>query len=161
MHDPRPASVRVPHRWGTPRTRRITGPGSEIGRVGSAALNRRAGCKPLWRLGFHHIADVSALEDFLRPGARSHHTPITVDEVTTHARVEAAWTQLRRTYVVDRAGMTLTEEFLAHSRNGICAWPAFEPILRAGGSTANVSYRDVVEAAQAVASSDLSMSDLM
>ena len=34
-------------RWGTPRTRRVTAPGSKVGRVGSAALKRRAGCKPL------------------------------------------------------------------------------------------------------------------
>ena len=36
-----------------------------------------------------------------------------------------------------------------------------ETALALAAGTANVSYRDVVEAAQAVASSDLSMSDLM
>ena len=36
-----------------------------------------------------------------------------------------------------------------------------ETVLALAAGTANVSYRDVVEAAQAVASSDLSMSDLM
>ena len=36
-----------------------------------------------------------------------------------------------------------------------------ETALTLAAGTANVSYRDVVEAAQAVASSDLSMSDLM
>ena len=36
-----------------------------------------------------------------------------------------------------------------------------ETVLALAAGTANVSYRDVIEAAQAVASSDLPMSDLM
>ena len=74
------------------------------------------------------------LEEALRMLAAEAQTPITVDEVTTLARIEAAWTQLRRTYIVDLEGVTLTEEFSAGSRDGICAWSPFRPILQAGGS---------------------------
>ncbi len=63
----------------------------------------------------------NGLEETLRLVAAEAQTPITVDEVTTLARMEAAGTQLRRIYVVDLAGMRLTEEFAARSRNGICA----------------------------------------
>ncbi len=74
------------------------------------------------------------LEETLRYLAAEAQTPIAVDEVTTLAMIEAAGTQLRRTYVVDFEGMRMTEEFRTRSRNGICAWQAFEPILRAHGS---------------------------
>ena len=62
-------------RWGTPRTRRVTKPGSKMGRVGSAALKRRAGCKPLSLRDFRRFADARGKCDFLRPSARSCHTP--------------------------------------------------------------------------------------
>ena len=80
----------------------------------------------------------NGLEEALRRIAAQAKTPITVDEVTTLARIEAAWTQLRRTYIVDLEGMTMTEELRSRSLDGICAWPAFEPILRAGGSIREV-----------------------
>ena len=76
----------------------------------------------------------NGLEDTLRLMAAETQTPITVDEVTTLARIEADWTQLRRTYIVDLEGMVMTEEFRSRILNGICAYPAFEPILRANGS---------------------------
>ena len=71
----------------------------------------------------------NGLEDTLRLMAAETQTPITVDEVTTLARIEADWTQLRRTYIVDLEGMVMTEEFRSRILNGICAYPAFEPIL--------------------------------
>ena len=76
----------------------------------------------------------NGLEDTLRLMAAETQTPITVDEVTTLAGIEADWTQLRRTYIVDLEGMVMTEEFRSRILNGICAYPAFEPILRANGS---------------------------
>ena len=76
----------------------------------------------------------NGLEDTLRLMAAEAQTPITVDEVTTIARIEADWTQLRRTYIVDLEGMVMTEEFRSRIVNNICAYPAFEPILRANGS---------------------------
>ena len=76
----------------------------------------------------------NGLEDTLRLMAAETQTPITVDEVTTLARIEADWTQLRRTYIVDLEGMVMTEEFRSRILNGICAYPAFEPLLRANGS---------------------------
>ena len=70
-----PAStVQAPHRWGTPRTRRVTVSGSEFGRVGSAAFKRRAGYKLLQRPGFQRFADALAGCDSLRHAARIHHT---------------------------------------------------------------------------------------
>ena len=82
----------------------------------------------------------SGLEETLRAIAAvsGTNTPIPVDEVTTLARIEAAGMQLRRTYVVEAGGMTLTEEHRARSQGAICAWPPFEPILRAGGSIREV-----------------------
>ena len=80
----------------------------------------------------------NGLEDTLRLMAAETQTPITVDEVTTLARIEADWTQLRRTYIVDLEGMVMTEEFRSRILNGICAYLAFEPILRANGSIREV-----------------------
>ena len=74
------------------------------------------------------------LEETLQLMATEAQTPITVDEVTTLARIEADWTQLRRTYIVDVEGLTITEDFRTDIRDGICAWPAFRPILQADGS---------------------------
>ena len=74
------------------------------------------------------------LEETLHLMAAESQTPITVDDVTTLAGIEAAGTQLRRTYVVDLEGWSMTEEFRRSSRERICAWAAFEPILRAHGS---------------------------
>ncbi len=45
------------------------GAGLEDGKVGSAALKRRAGSKPLLRLGLQRFADALAGCDFLRPSA--------------------------------------------------------------------------------------------
>ena len=80
----------------------------------------------------------NGLDETLRLMAAEAQTPIMVDEVTTLVRIEGDGTQLRRTYVVDLEGMRMTDGFRAESRNGICAWPAFEPILRAGGSIREV-----------------------
>ena len=55
---------RAPQRWGTPRTRRITDPGPGSGRFGSAALKRRASCKPLCLRGFLRFADARRKCDF-------------------------------------------------------------------------------------------------
>ena len=50
-------AAQVPHRWGTPRTRRVTVPSSKIGGIGIAVLKRRAGCKPLCLRDFRRLAD--------------------------------------------------------------------------------------------------------
>ena len=78
------------------------------------------------------------LEEALHLMAAESQTPITVDVVTTLARIEVAGTQLRRTYVVDLEGWSMTEEFRRRSRDSICAWAPFEPILRAHGSIREV-----------------------
>lgn len=88
--------------------------------------------------GIEFMIRSNGLEETLQLMSAESQTPITVDDVTTLARIEADGTQLRRTYIVDLEGMTMTEEFRVGSRNGICAWPAFEPILRAGGSIREV-----------------------
>ena len=64
--------------------------------------------------------------------------PIAIDEVTTLAKIEAAGTRLRRTYIVDIDGWTVTEEHRARSNNAICTWPPFQPILQAGGAIREV-----------------------
>ena len=78
------------------------------------------------------------MEEALRILAAEVQTPLEVDEATTLARIEADGLQLRRTYVVDIEGWEMTEDFRSTSRNGICAWPPFEPILRARGSVREV-----------------------
>ena len=78
------------------------------------------------------------LEETLRLVAAETQTPIAVDEVTTLARIEAAGRQLRRTYLVDREGMKITEKFRTRIRDSICAFSAFHPILRAGGTVREV-----------------------
>ena len=78
------------------------------------------------------------LEETLHLMAAESQTPITVDEVTTLARIEAAGTQLRRMYVVDLEGWSMPEEFRRRSRDSICASAPFEPILRAHGSIREV-----------------------
>ena len=99
------------------------------------AIGQQAQIEPVSEQEFvDSLIRSEGLEEALRMLAAEAQTPITVDEVTTLARIEAAWTQLRRTYVVDLEGMTLTEEFSAGSRDGICAWSPFRPILQAGGS---------------------------
>ena len=65
-------------------------------------------------------------------------TPIAIDEVTTLVRIEAAGMQLRRTYIVEISGGRVTEEHRAGSSDAICAWPPFQPILRAGGTIREV-----------------------
>ena len=66
-------------RWGTPRTRRVTESGSGSGRVESAGFKRRAGCKPLLRLGIRHFADARWTCDYLRHAAFCSHTPRTAN----------------------------------------------------------------------------------
>ena len=81
------------------------------------------------------------LEEALRLIAAESQTPIAVDEVTTLARIEAAGRRLQRTYLVDREGWKITEKFRTRVRDGICAFSAFQPILRAGGTIREV-YTD-------------------
>ena len=45
---------------------------------------------------------------------------------------------MRRTFIVDVEGATLTEAIRASRRNAVCAWPPFESVLRAGGSIQDV-----------------------
>ena len=85
-----------------------------------------------------HMLRSHGVEETLRRLAAESQTPIAIDELTTLSRIEATGTQLRRTYVVEIDDMTITEEFRVSSRNGICAWPAFQAILRAHGSIREV-----------------------
>lgn len=80
----------------------------------------------------------NGLEGTLAVLADESQTPFNVDNVTTLARIEAVGTQLRRTYIVDFEGMTMTEEFRQGSRNGICAHPPFMPLLRSGATIREV-----------------------
>ena len=50
------------------------GVGFGVRKVGGAALKRRAGCKPLPRLGLQRFADARRDCDFRRPSARWSHT---------------------------------------------------------------------------------------
>ena len=102
-------------------------------------MEQQAQTEPaLQQAGIEFLIRSNGLEETLRLMAAESQTPITVDEVTTLARIEADGTQLRRTYIVDLEGMTMTDNFRAGIRNGICAWPAFDPILRASGSIREV-----------------------
>ncbi len=65
-------------------------------------------------------------------------TPITIDNITTLARIEADGTQLIRTYIVDSPLKTISDELRARSTNGICAHGPFIPLLRAGGTIREV-----------------------
>ena len=65
----------APPCWGTPRTGRVTASDSGVGGVGTVALKRRAGCKPLSSPVFRRFAEAWADCDFLRHSARFRHTP--------------------------------------------------------------------------------------
>ena len=78
------------------------------------------------------------LEETLRLMAAETQLPIAIDEVTTLTTIDAAGLQLRRTYVLETEGMVMTETFRTNIHNAICAFPAFEPILRARGSLREV-----------------------
>jgi hypothetical protein len=74
------------------------------------------------------------VEKTLRLMASANNAPISVDEVTTLARIEADGMQLRRTYVVSIAIDGISEEFRASIINGLCAHIPFIPLLRAGAT---------------------------
>jgi hypothetical protein len=80
----------------------------------------------------------NGVEETLRLMAAEAQTPITVDEATTLTSIEAINDQLQRTYIVDSAGVTITDQFRQRIRKNICAWPVFYPILQAGGSIKEV-----------------------
>ncbi len=85
-------------------------------------------------MGIEFMIRSEGLEATLRAMTADSQTPITVDEVTTLARIEADGTQLRRTYVVDLEAVSITDEFRAGIENGICAYGPFIPLLRAGAT---------------------------
>mgnify|MGYP005852828347 CR=1 FL=1 len=74
------------------------------------------------------------LEATLRMLAVEAQTPITIDEITTLEAIEATETELRRTYVVDLASFTVTDDFQARVSDGICGHDLFILLLRAGAS---------------------------
>lgn len=80
----------------------------------------------------------NGLEETLRLMAVDSQPSIVLDEVTTLARIEAVGSQLRRTYIVDLEGMTISNEFRAGSTNGICAHGPFIPLLQAGATIREV-----------------------
>lgn len=62
-----------------------------------------------------------------------------IDEVTTLAKVEVIGTQLQLTYIVDDEGVgPPTREFHAIAQNMICSNFSFMPIMRRGGSVAQI-----------------------
>ncbi len=98
-------------------------------------MEQRAQLEPMsQQAGIDFLIRSNGLEGTLKLLADESQTPITVDNVTTLARIEAIGTQLRRTYIVDFEGMTMTDQFQRGSRNGICAYEPFEPLLRAGAT---------------------------
>ena len=89
------------------------------------------------------------LEETLRLMAAETQLPSAIDDVTTLTTIEAAGLQLRRTYVLETEGMVMTETFRTNIHNAICAFPAFEPILRARGlSGRSTSNAEAVRSAQ-------------
>ena len=105
------------------------------GRMMEQQAQTESGAQQIW---VRSIIGRQGLEETLRTMAAEAQTPIAIDDVTTLERIEASGAQLRRTYIVDFEGMTMTEDFRTLSRNSICAWQAFEPILRARGSIREV-----------------------
>lgn len=81
----------------------------------------------------------NGIEKALVSMAEAFQAPLTVDEVTTLARIEADGTHLRRIFIVDRTGVTLTDDFRQKTRNMVCAHPPFLPLFRAG-ATVNEVY---------------------
>ena len=69
LFDVNTVEAQAPHRWGTPRTRRVTVPSPKIGGIGIAALKRRTGCKLLCLPGFRRLADAWEDCDFSTPEA--------------------------------------------------------------------------------------------
>ena len=78
------------------------------------------------------------LEATLRAMAADSQTPIKVDQVTTIARIEADGAQLRRTYIVDLASWSTTDELRGNIEMGICAHGPFIPLLRVGATIREV-----------------------
>lgn len=75
----------------------------------------------------------NGLEKTLRLLVADFKKPVTIDKVTTVARLVADGKQLRLTYLIDSEEMRITEKFRERIRDGICK-SEYQPILRAGGS---------------------------
>ena len=90
------------------------------------------------KAGIEILLRSKGLEETLRFVAANAKTPITVDEVTMLARIVADGKQLRRTYLIDLERFQITEKFRDRIHDNICKWPAFQTILRAGGSIREV-----------------------
>ena len=88
--------------------------------------------------GIEFMVRSQGLEKTLRLMVADTQTPITIDNVTTLARIEADGTQLIRTYVISRPLKTISDELKASITNGICAHGPFIPLLRAGGTIREV-----------------------
>lgn len=102
-------------------------------------MEQRARTEPLsQQASMEFLIRSNGLEGTVKLLADQSQTPITVDNVTTLARIEAAGTQLRRTYVVDFEGMIITDDFRQESRSGICAYAPIIPLLRAGATIREV-----------------------
>ncbi|HEV2505900.1 MAG TPA: hypothetical protein VGV39_22665 [Mesorhizobium sp.] len=84
--------------------------------------------------GIAFLIHSNSLEGTLKSLAEQAQTPFTVDEVTTLSRIEADGTQLHRTFVVDREGWTMTDDFRQGNRSHVCASQPFTPLFRAGAS---------------------------
>lgn len=88
--------------------------------------------------GIESLIRSQGLEETLKQIAAAVETPTTIDSVTTLARIEAVGTQLRRTYIVDLDGMTITDDFRSSVRSTICAHDALISLLRAGATLREV-----------------------
>jgi hypothetical protein len=71
--------------------------------------------------GIEFMVRSEGLDKTLRLMAAGAQTPITIDKVTTLARIEADGTQLRRTYVVKLPEARMSDDFRAKSTNAMCA----------------------------------------
>lgn len=102
-------------------------------------MEQRARTEPTSnQAGIEFMIRSYGLEGTLRRLVDESQMPITVDNVTTLAQIEAVGAQLRRTYVVDLEDMTMTDEFRQGSRNDICGHPPFTSLIRAGGAIQEV-----------------------
>jgi hypothetical protein len=105
-------------------------------------MAKRAQTEPAsQQAGVEYMVRSQGVEETLRLMVADTRVPITIDEVTTLARIEAEGTQLRRTYIVTRAMRTISDGFRARITNGICAYGPFIPLLREGGTIREVYVR--------------------
>jgi hypothetical protein len=112
-----------------------------VGRASDRMVARARNDPALQKVGIAFLVRSQGLPKTLRQMADAARTPIKIDSVTTLNRIEAAGTELRRTYVVGSPAKALTDEFRTKATKGICAYGPFMPILRSGATIREVYVR--------------------